>query len=288
MADWQHRHLFGHATSDLALPSITIVPEDNSVVLAVGGLPSELGATVDFQLTSETPGRTSIYVVRKIDFREEAANFVENTLAHAASMGKHKEWVAWLTARWVEAKLDESNPARQLFWMIGELCARRVQELEPNRPEMASGLRQLLLDCPVISRKPQLFPLEDIVDRYAVGNGLGSLGNRVPGWQTIAAGAVSTSQPEFAQGYRLAHIVRQKLNLSDRPIRELSDVLGQLDVKLESHCDTDLFQTAGCVPEESKHILSHLFWRTTHLRLRNRGLLSLRHLAGCSGDQGGT
>ena len=42
-ADWQHRHLLGAPScSDLAIPSIVIVPEDRHVILAVDRLPLSL------------------------------------------------------------------------------------------------------------------------------------------------------------------------------------------------------------------------------------------------------
>ena len=276
MADWQHRHLLGHASSDLALPSITIVPEDNSVVLAVGGLPSEMGATVDFALPSDKPGKSAIFVVRKIDFRQEAVNLIESTLQHAALSGRHSEWIEWLTDRWQKAQKDEANPGRQLFWMLGDLGARRVEELEPRRPELASALRQLLLDCRAVTQKLQLIPLEGMLDQYAVGNAHGSLSNRIARWQSVPTEAVSTSQPVFTQGYRLADLVRQKLALSDRPIREHAEILESLDVKLESYCDTELFQTAACAERRASthypfgHSARHFYtYKGTVCRLRN-------------------
>ena len=253
MADWQHRHLFGHACSDLAIPSIVIVPEDNSVVLAVGGVPRQMGASVDFVLPTHQERKSPLFVIRKIDFQQEAADFIEGTLNRAAASGKHPEWVNWLRYRWEEAQKDEANPGRRLYWMVGEVSQRRVETLQQSSPDVAEGLQQLLIDCRTASKASQLQPLEVVVREFATGK---SNAGHPSKWQTIPIEMISTNQPDFAQGYRLASLVREKLGLEDRPIHDFISVLDDLEVNLEQGCDTAMFRTAAfALPGQRAHIV---------------------------------
>jgi hypothetical protein len=245
MADWHQRHLLGHACSDLAIPSMVIVPEENSMVIAVDVLPSKVGATVDFEHPSRVRGRSGIFVVRKIEFQQAAKDFVDSALEQAESSGAHGKWAQWLRARWVTAQAEELDPGRRLFWMVGDVSKGRIELLQPREPAVAGGLQQLLLDCQRVSSRSQLQPLEGIVRDFGIPDGGGSTSSRL-GWQSLATEQVSASQPEFAQGYHMARLLRSKLDLGDRPIGDPSRILGELDVVIEPPRESSLFRAAGC------------------------------------------
>ena len=52
-----------------------------------------------------------------------------------------------------------------------------------------------------------------------------------------------------------SRLVRQNIGLGMRPIRELGETLGRLDVKVESDLDTSLFRVAVCA---SKGHVAHV------------------------------
>ena len=121
-ADWQHRHQLGHAASDLALPSIVIVPEERHVVMSVDRLPNMMQACVEFLGPTGVDRAPTLFVFNKTSFREELKKFVEATLARARSYSEFSGWTEWLTTRWQEAREREENYGRRLRWMRGDLA----------------------------------------------------------------------------------------------------------------------------------------------------------------------
>ena len=47
--------------------------------------------------------------------------------------------------------------------MVGEVSARRVEELRTDQPRIATGLCQLLLDCPLVTAAEELAPVEGML-----------------------------------------------------------------------------------------------------------------------------
>jgi hypothetical protein len=94
------------------------------------------------------------------------------------------------------------------------------------------------------------------------------------------------SQPEFAQGYRLAVIFRNKFSRTDRPIVQLQDVLNNLDVKIEVGCESDLIPTAGCASSGDRaHIIPSVVWHNGYTSEKSRFAISAT-LEGCCGGRG--
>ncbi len=255
-AEWQHRHLLGHACSDLALPSIVIIPEDRHVVIAVDRLPSAAQASVEFLGPDDMPRGQSVFVCRKIDFRQTAKEFIEKTLERTESIEKFNYWANWLKERWLQAQSNEAKPRNQLTWMLGELSAKRVEEITKDQPGLANGMQQMLLDCPIVTQRTELRPIENLISDLAIKPDSSLSSKEIPGWRNLVPESVSMSMPEFAQGYQLARLVRQKMSLEEKPIRDLSKTLERLDVKLEDDFDSSLFRVAVCAPSHGRaHIV---------------------------------
>jgi hypothetical protein len=255
LADWQHRHQLGHACSDLAVPSIVIVPEDRHVVLAVDRLPIQNGASVDFLSSDNTERPPSVFVFRKTDFQAEARALIEKTLDRAHAVEMCAPWAAWLRDRWRDAQAQEESPSRRLGWMLGKVSADRVMELRQERPAVADGLVQFLRDCRTVTLETDLKPVEDMIDEFAVEKTPRPGSTETPGWQGLAAESISMNQPEFSQGYQLARLVRRNMGLDVRPIVDLSKILKRLDVVLEDARESPLFRVAVCA---SKGGLAHV------------------------------
>jgi hypothetical protein len=254
--EWQHRHLLGHGSSDLAIPSILILPEDRNVVLKVKSLPTKWHSSVEFLGPNDKPRLPSLFVCRKIVFKEAARAFIEKTLEHAQSNTSFASWAEWLRSRWQDAQTQEANPASQLRWMLGEVSASRIQELERNDPPKAQSLSQLLLDCRIATERSELRPAEALIGDFALKPDSSFPSNDTPRWRTVSNNSISTNQPYFAQGYDLARSVRQTLGLGTRPIEDLSRLLARLDIQLEDACQTSLFRVAVCAPTRgSAHII---------------------------------
>ena len=257
LAEWQHRHLLGHASSSLALPSVVILPEGRDIVLSVDRLPGVLGASVDFLGPDKQPRTPTLFVVGHTAFKEEAQAFVDRTIEHARSSQEYSEWAEWLRERWLATQAEESDPKQQLRCMLGAVSASRVEELlSQNRRPVAKGLEHLLLDCPVVNQKSELRPAEVIVDEYVAKSDSSLSSNDVAGWEEVGQATISPHEPDFDQGYKLARVVRSRMGLGSRPIRDLDSVLNRLDVTLHEPHETALFRAAVCAPRERRaHII---------------------------------
>jgi len=257
LAEWQHRHLLGHASSNLALPSVVILPEGRDIVLSVDRLPRAMGASVDFLGPDKQPRTATLFVIGKTAFKEQVQAFVDGTIERACISPRYSEWAEWLRQRWLVAQAEESDPKQRLRCMLGDVAASKVDELlSQNRRILAKGLEHLLLDCPIVNRKSDLRPAELIVEEYVAKGDSSLSSNEVAGWEEVGQATISLQEPDFDQGYKLARLVRSRMGLGSRPIRDLESVLKRLDVTLHEPQETTLFRAAVCAPRERRaHII---------------------------------
>ena len=251
-ADWQHRHFLGHATSDLAIPSIMVLPEDRNIVLSVDRLPSTLQSSVEFIGPDGKERVRSIFVCNKTSFKATAEEFVRSTIERANTDPRFGRWASWLAERWRNAQEQEADPGLRLSLMLGELSAERVRQLQRDSPILASGLNQLLLDCKMVTERDELSFAESIVDEFALRHDSAIPHGDKTGWETVAMEPISGSVPEYAQGYQLARVIRRKLALTEKPIYDLQKTLKRLDVLIEDDLTSPLFRVAVCA-SHGKH-----------------------------------
>ena len=193
LADWQHRHLLGHACSNLAVPSIVIVPEDHTILVSVDRLPP---GSITFLGPDNSPRTVTSYVIERADFAADVTQFVETVIVRVQAIAQHAEWAKWMRRRWQDAKDAASSPTTRLELMIGRVGARRVEGLQQAEPVVASGLKQLLLDCQTVETPGELNPVEEVVRKYVGSNGSDHFSGETPGWEQLTSVAIQADQPE--------------------------------------------------------------------------------------------
>jgi hypothetical protein len=257
LADWQHRHLLGHVSSNLALPSIVLLPEGPNIVLAVDRLPRDLDASVDFLGPDKQARTPTLFTVRKTAFKAEAQAFVDGIIERDIGSQRYPEWAKWLKDRWQASLEEEADPKRRLRCMLGEVSASRVESLQSkNEKVLAQGLEQLLLDCPIVTDKSSLGPVEAIVSEFIAKERSSLFANEVAGWQSVGQATISPQQPDFEQGWKLARVVRGRLGIGIKPIKKLKSILDPLDVELQDSKETPLFRAAVCARRQGRaHII---------------------------------
>lgn len=251
LAEWQSRHTLGHLNSDLALPSIVIVPEMRHIVIEVDDLPRKWDSDVRF-VDEEGERRNSLrLVLRKDVFRRSVMEFVDSIVKRTQASGQFKQWSQWLSREWQEAQKREADPGTRLRAMLGEVTAERVEKWKAqNRPDIAIALEELLVDCRRIFDEDEAAAIETIVQERCR-----TAGKSAPKWKQLRKRPQSTI-PAHQQGYELAAIVRDELGLGKQPILEMSSLLNRLDVRLDDPVPTNLFRTAILGPQMGEaHLL---------------------------------
>lgn len=125
IAAWQHRHSLGHATSDIAIPSIVIVPEDRHVLISVDHPPThQIDSTVRFTPPGAPDSWPSEHVwVAKEDFVASMSAFIDATLERAKQFAEIREWTDWLNEQWEASKAAVKDVDVRLRLMFGDLVA---------------------------------------------------------------------------------------------------------------------------------------------------------------------
>jgi hypothetical protein len=245
IANWQHRHIVGHATSDIALPSIAIVPEFQHVIVEVEGLPDSFRSTLEFVPPDEEqfPAR---FVFRKTEFFSAFGQLVRAVIDRAEEFDKTEHWAEWLSERWEAAKMAEKDPKERLRAMLEPAWADAVFDLQESNSRVAEGMQSLLIDCE-LPEKPngEFNELSEIVRDTVSDSGNGA------GWKDIRY-SVSERVPPYTQGYDLATYLRKVLDLGAEPIQNLQKLLEKLDLEVETPIDTELFRTAFCADTSGK------------------------------------
>jgi hypothetical protein len=263
LADWQHRHLLGHATSDLAIPSIVIAPDDRKVFLSIDRASSS--CDVKFCGLDGKPRVLTQHVLPKSEFRSSAQAFIESVIKRIQDSGKFDRWADWVSKRWLAAQENERDPSNQLEIMIGEIGAKRVEHIRQSEPILAAGLRQLLLDCRKVEHGSDLDPLEDVLRQFFVHAEAKSSTGKRWAWESMSNAKIPLDEPDFMQGYALAKEARHYVNLGTEPITDVAETLKQFDVKLEKARSTPLYRAAACAIKGRK---AHIIPSSSDTRMR--------------------
>jgi hypothetical protein len=235
--EWYACHCLGHSASDLALPTLLFIPEDNQVGIAVGPAPS-LGASCAFSIE---PDR-AIAWISKADLGVELKRFVAAILDKARQDQETVAWANWLQERFdavLTRECDASERRRQMFGNPVVECWPRIeQELGLNR-RILDGI---LIDSELVGTSDELNPLISHVKRLA--------SERIshPIWASIQASPGEAMLPAYERGYRRAERVRRALNLGDDPI-EIRDVLELLQIGLQKIDGPAIARSAYMVTE---------------------------------------
>lgn len=252
IAGWRHRHQFGHATSELAIPLMLFAPEDQHVRLLVDRLDKEMNASVDFVTLYGVSRSFTYFDLDPNQLKKALKEFVDKTIERASRYEQFAGWSNWLAERWKTAQADEENYGQRLRWMLGELGGDRVEDLKTSEPRLAKSLEQILLDCKLVSREDELPVVEGLVQKYALKDASELDEKEIPGWQNAVREYIDTALPDFAQGYHLARKLRKKMNLDVKPVTDITLTAEKLDVKIEEGVASPLFRVAVCAPYGKK------------------------------------
>jgi hypothetical protein len=243
LGSWQHRHTLGHATSDLALPSISFLPEDKRVGVAIGATPVPFDPGVRFAIL-ERPLHAPVWVA-KDDLEDELRAFVTATVNRARATGQddEKHWATWLGERFAAAEREAHDTTVRTRLMFGEFVANRWPEAQHALGADADALRGILLDASHVLDDTTFERLQALVE--AVVKETSSKGLSVqPEWKAVREHA-DFAGPPHERGYRLAERVRSLLDEPDAPLTDMAQALERFDVKLEPwRAEGNLFRSA--------------------------------------------
>ncbi|HLQ37862.1 MAG TPA: ImmA/IrrE family metallo-endopeptidase, partial [Planctomycetota bacterium] len=209
---WQQRHTLGAAASDLALPSMVMVPEDAWMGIGLDHIPASLSPGVRFT----PPGSPDSWPASPIwvplaDVSESLHAFVDATIRRATETGA-ETWAAWTQERWrsARARADATEEVRK--WMYGEFVAERWNEIEQRLGRKADVLSNILIDSALVEDVSALDWLVGLLSSttHAPAPAEGDGKARAP--------RIDWSLPPFREGYRLAQHARKELGLDDRPL----------------------------------------------------------------------
>lgn len=236
LADWQHRHTIGHATSELAIPSIVAFPESSELIVAIDSPAKRLNSNTRFIDSLQKPRKHTTHVVRKVDFLSAVSNFIDEVLERLAKSEEASQLAGWMQENWLEAKNHSQNPVVIARTQFGELASHALVRLESNNSPLALLVKDTLSDCPIIDSQDEFDSLAKIVDTLrAKPNGVKALD------PTEWSGATADGL-DYQQGYRLAQVVRGNFQLGTRPIKEMVSVLNRGGLAMEPEVGTTLFR----------------------------------------------
>ena len=213
---WQQRHTLGVACSDLALPSVVFLPEENAVGVFVAPNSDELDPVVRIAASLDETAW-----VRVEDMRDELGTFVDECIARARAAHVTR-WADWLDRLWVDSQRRERDPQERLRASLGEFAAQHWAEATAELAADAEALRGVLLDTePVREQAAWLRHVE------AVAGSRGAARETATQWPRPAGTA---GLPPYAQGQQLAVALREALGKPAEPI-DLRDSMEALGVR---------------------------------------------------------
>ncbi len=254
LADWQHRHTVGHATSELALPSLVVVPESNDLILAIDSPAARLNATTHFINSRKRRREYTMYVVRSADFLGAVSGFIDEVLERLAKFSEASKLTEWMCKNWDDARKQAQDPGVIARIQFGKLASQELMQLERVNSHLAGLVKDTLADCPMIGSHDELEHLANTIVE------LGETTNDVESVDPIAWNGVTSDGPDYQQGYRLAQVVRGKFQLGNRPIKEMVSVLNRGGLAVKPEVNSTLFRSLAvpCKDETRSVVVSSI------------------------------
>ncbi len=237
MAAWQHRHTFGHASSDIALPSIVFMPESRSIGIAVDQPPTRYKPTILFSEKILPEGQGQPVWISRDDFEETFSGFIKSTIVRAGQAADEKPWAEWLEKRFSDAQQEAVNSRVRLNLMFGEFIEQRWNDIDAELGELSPAFNGVLQDSRRIEKQDVLDVLKkELTEAAKNGKGKGE-------WTNVGRDESNHLLPPYEQGYLLAERVRSFLGKPDAPFPELGEVLKCLDVAIMPNNTPTLFRS---------------------------------------------
>ncbi len=240
MAVWQHRHTFGHGDSDIALPSIVLMPETRHVGVAIDHPPTQYNPTVFFAagIISDGPGQPT-WVARE-DLTEALADFVERTIRRAAESPDHERWANWLEARFRAEKQQAADSRTRRKLMLGDFVEEKLHQGNGALADLGAAFEGVLLDSRRVETEETWSTLEQSLKNALEGRDGDGRGD----WRKFQRRDINRLLAPYEQGYRLAETTRSLLQEPVEPFSELGEPLRRLGVALAPTRGHALFRSA--------------------------------------------
>lgn len=220
IAVWQHRHTLGHGSSDLALPSIVLLPEDKQLGVVLDHIPFSLDPTVRFTPTAETQWPSDpVWIVRE-NAISELSRVVDETIARVRSR-PNSSWATFMDAKWKTAKSIASDPLKRRELALGNVVAQEWNLVEGRLKSDSAGIESLLFDSEILTSVQEFRSILDFA-LAAPSHPTKPLFDRP-----------NRAGRPYEQGYILAQNVRTLLDNECDPIVELDSVLTRFGVQVQ-------------------------------------------------------
>ncbi|MCC7492683.1 MAG: hypothetical protein IT204_10065 [Fimbriimonadaceae bacterium] len=286
IATWHERHLFGNLSSNLALPSLVLVPEPPYFLIEVDDLPLQGDPSVEFH--AARPSAPPWPWLASLSWAQVTATleqFVSDCLARGRDAGGEHRWADWVEGRFRQARLAAADPAQRLQGQFGPVVSAHLAQLPPASAarEAAEGVFRDTApgDTAATARTTQ-----DWIDTVVADT------SASPARWLLPDLPYDLAQAPFEQGYLLARHVRERLRQPDRPL-DLDHLLFELDVEPRREAATAAIETAVVgVPRRRACLLSNT--ASTERRLqrwhgrRFAEAAALGRLLAAAGGDGGT
>ena len=238
---WQRHHTLGLTATQLALPSMVLVPEADRIGLFVDGIPDELDPTIRIAGSGE---ETEFWLDR-LDLQSELVRFVEGVLERASEAPEARAWADWMRPRWARAAALESDPEHRRMLEFGPAVANDWNNRFATHASAATGL---LSDLRALRSADELALVQTLVS--SANSGADNAAWRAYRSHANTIGPLSPHE----QGYRLAETVRDRMDLGDDPIDRLDIVLANLGIDEATVDSKALFRSAALVENKNAKI----------------------------------
>jgi hypothetical protein len=237
LAQWQQRHTVGVAASQLALPSIVMIPEPDVIALFVQ---DNIPAVHDSNIQFRGVGRQSEFWLERSQLKAEILGFVHGVIRRASADSAGTAWAKWMTNQLDEVQKLEANDAFKRLLNFGSVAAQLWDDKLGKSP-VRLEVEGLLCDVRALESAEDV----DCLVEFASAQ---SKGYPNAEWRTFRkmADRIGGGLPSH-QGYRMAREVRRKLNLGDRPIHRVDALLASLDIVDETVESRGLFRSGAVV-----------------------------------------
>jgi len=261
LARWQHRHTLGHASSDVALPSIVLLPEEREVGIVVDHIAPQLEPNVRFSCppSSKWPGEP--VWCAKDDLAAALDAFVNDVIQRASRVAEGKHWADWIGAEFIAKRKQAGDENDRRPVALGDFVAARWGELSRQLNGGTGVLQAILGDSELVWDQSTLDQLTQ-----AIGD-LRSSGSRTAGWTGVPVDRVNRHGRSHDRGYALAGLTRAFLGYPDEPL-EMDFILSKLGADMKE-IPVNVFRSAVVQCEASATLL----WSG---KVRRDGLAAVR------------
>jgi hypothetical protein len=261
MARWQHRHTLGHASSDVALPSIVLLPEEREVGIVLDHIATQLVPNVRFSPPPSTKWPAEPAWCSKDDLTAALESFVGEVIQRCSRSADGAHWAGWMKKEFSAKREEARDDNRRRHMLLGDFVAQRWMDLLGQVNGGIEALQGVLGDSELVSDARTLDDLTRAVLQ------LQSSARGSARWKEVPIDKINRHLRPYDRGYALAGLTRELLRYPDEPL-EMHFVLDKLGVAVEE-IPVDVFRSAVVQRDDSATLL----WSK---KLHHGGLAAVR------------